>query len=148
MKFYELQERSPEILERLLVVWEESVRATHGFLSEEEILKIKEYVPQALEQVEHLAVAETVSGKLAGFWGAEKGRLEMLFLAPSESGKGLGRQLLQYGMEQYQIQELTVNEQNPQVVGFYEHLGFRTYKRTELDEEGNPYPLLYMKRIS
>lgn len=43
-------------------------------------------------------------------------------------------------------QEVTVNEQNPQAVGFYEHLGFQTYKRTECDEEGNPYPLLYMKR--
>ena len=43
-------------------------------------------------------------------------------------------------------QEVTVNEQNPQAGGFYEHLGFQTYKRTECDEEGNPYPLLYMKR--
>ena len=25
-------------------------------------------------------------------------------------------------------QEVTVNEQNPQAVGFYEHLGFQTYK--------------------
>ena len=41
-------------------------------------------------------------------------------------------------------QEVTVNEQNPQAVGFYEHLGFQTYKRTECDEEGNPYPLLYI----
>ena len=24
-------------------------------------------------------------------------------------------------------------------------MGFRTYKRTELDEQGNPYPILYMK---
>ncbi len=23
-------------------------------------------------------------------------------------------------------------------------MGFRVYKRTELDEQGNPYPLLYM----
>ena len=37
------------------------------------------------------------------------------------------------------------NEQNPQAVGFYQHLGFETYKRTDYDEEGNPYPLLYMK---
>ena len=43
-------------------------------------------------------------------------------------------------------QEVTVNEQNPQAVRFYEHLGFQTYKRTECDEEGNPYPLIYMKR--
>lgn len=33
----------------------------------------------------------------------------------------------------------------PQAVGFYEHMDFRTYKRTDFDEEGNPYPLLYMK---
>lgn len=46
------------------------------------------------------------------------------------------------------MQEVTVNEQNPQAVGFYEHMGFRTYKRTDLDEEGNPYPLLYMKLVS
>lgn len=39
-----------------------------------------------------------------------------------------------------------VNEQNPLAKGFYEHLGFKTYKRTTYDEQGNPYPLLYMKR--
>lgn len=69
----------------------------------------------------------------------------MLFLSPEVRGKGLGKQLLQYGIETYNIQELTVNEQNPQAVGFYEHMGFQTYKRTEYDEEGNPYPLLYMR---
>lgn len=33
----------------------------------------------------------------------------------------------------------------PQAAGFYQHLGFETYKRTDFDEEGNPYPLLYMR---
>ena len=77
--------------------------------------------------------------------GIDSNRLEMLFLSPEVRGKGLGKQLLQYGIETYNIQELTVNEQNPQAVGFYEHMGFQTYKRTEYDEEGNPYPLLYMR---
>ena len=54
-------------------------------------------------------------------------------------------QVLQYGVQNYGIREVTVNEQNPQTVGFYEHFGFETYKRTACDEEGNPYPLLYMK---
>jgi putative acetyltransferase len=77
--------------------------------------------------------------------GVENNRLEMLFIAPEERGKGVGRQFMQYGISNYDIQELTVNEQNPQAIGFYEHMGFVTYKRTELDEDGNPYPLLYMK---
>ena len=38
-----------------------------------------------------------------------------------------------------------VNEQNPLAKGFYEYMGFKVYKRTECDEQGNPYPLLYMK---
>jgi len=55
------------------------------------------------------------------------------------------KQLLLYGISNYGVKELTVNEQNPQAIGFYEHMGFKTYKRTELDEEGNAYPLLYMR---
>ena len=95
--------------------------------------------------MEQLIVAETEQP--IAFMGVQNGRLEMLFLAPEERGKGIGKRLLKYGIENYGIIELTVNEQNPQVVGFYEHMGFETYKRTELDEEGDPYPLLYMKQV-
>ena len=70
--------------------------------------------------------------------------MAVLFVSPAERGKELGRQLLDYGIRNLSVQEITVNEQNPQAVGFYEHKGFRTYKRTDHDEEGGPYPLLYM----
>ena len=145
MKILEVSDRTSTLIEQLLNIWEASVRVTHLFLSDAEVNQIKSYVPQALKDVEHLIVMETENGETLGFMGIENQRLEMLFLSPAERGKGLGRQLLQYGMKNYGLQELTVNEQNPQAVGFYEHLGFETYKRTECDEEGNPYPLLYMK---
>ena len=96
--------------------------------------------------VKHLAVAEQEPGVPVAFMGVVGHRLEMLFLAPEARGNGLGRQLLEYGIEHYGVQEVTVNEQNPQAVGFYEHMGFVTYKRTDRDEEGGPYPLLYMRR--
>ena len=99
----------------------------------------------AIENVEYLIIAEKEFGEPVAFMGIDSIRLEMLFLSPEVRGKGLGKQLLQYGIETYNIQELTVNEQNPQAVGFYEHMGFETYQRTACDEEGNPYPLLYMK---
>lgn len=145
MKILEVSDRTSFLIEQLLNIWEASVRTTHLFLSDAEVKQIKSYVPQALEGVAHLIIAETENGELLGFMGIETQRLEMLFLSPTEQGKGLGRQLLQYGIQNYGVKELTVNEQNPQAVGFYEHLGFETYKRTECDEEGNPYPLLYMK---
>ena len=145
MKLYEVQDRSPSLLDVLLEIWEQSVRATHLFLSDAEVNAIRAYVPQALKSVEHLIAAETE--KPIAFMGVQNGRLEMLFLAPEERGKGIGKQMLQYGIENYGTAELTVNEQNPQAVGFYAHMGFEAYKRTEFDEEGHPYPLLYMKRV-
>ena len=129
-----------------LEVWESSVRATHLFLSAGEIDSIKEYVPQALKGVPHLLIAEDDAGHPAAFMGIENGTLEMLFIAPEERGKGLGKRLLLHGIENYGVERLAVNEQNPQARGFYEHMGFQIYKRTDHDEQGNPYPLLYMSR--
>lgn len=146
MKMTEAADRTPELLGRLLQVWEDSVRATHLFLSDAEIKDIKAYVPQALNGIAHLVTAEDETGRPVAFMGIENGTLEMLFIAPEERGKGLGRRLLQYGMEHYAVWQLTVNEQNPQARGFYEHMGFHVYKRTDFDEQGNPYPLLYMRR--
>ena len=147
IKLCEVKERNPILMTTLLDIWEASVRATHLFLSDSEIKQIKEYVPQALKGVRHLITAQDENGALTGFMGIENGRLEMLFLSPDQRGKGLGKQLIQYGIKNYGINELTVNEQNPQAVGFYSHLGFVTCRRTDLDEEGNPYPLLYMKLL-
>ena len=138
-------DRTPELVDQLVDVWERSVRATHEFLSEAEIAEIKPFVPQALSGVGALVVARK-DDRPVGFMGVEDGRLEMLFLDPDVRGQGLGRQLLEYGIEHLGVTELTVNEQNPQAVGFYEHLGFSTYRRTDVDEEGRPYPLLYMRR--
>ena len=147
MKIYEVPERSPLLLHRLVAVWEESVRATHLFLSEAEIQTIKAYVPQALTGVAHLLVAEQQPDQPVAFMGVEGDRLEMLFLSPAVRGTGLGRQLLERGIRHYGVRMVTVNEQNPQAVGFYEHMGFRTYQRSDHDEQGNPYPLLYMERV-
>ena len=95
------------------------------------------------KNVEHLMVVD--NDEAVGFMEIENHKLEMLFIASNQRGKGLGKALLQYGMKNYDVCELTVNEQNPQAIGFYEVMGFKTYKKTELDEAGNPYPLLYMK---
>ena len=145
MRIYEVEALTPALAQRLLKVWEASVRATHHFLSDAEVKRIKGYVPQALGGVEHLVVVEQKPGVPVGFLGVDGHRLEMLFLSPEVRGQGLGRELLRYGIAHYSVEEVTVNEQNPQAVGFYEHMGFAAYKRTDRDEEGGPYPLLYMK---
>ena len=66
--------------------------------------------------------------------GIESEILEMLFITPEERGKELGRQLIQFGMEHYPMRKVTVNEQNPQAKGFYEHMGFSPTGRTVRQE--------------
>ena len=145
MKIFEVKDRTTALINKLLEVWEDSVRATHLFLSNKEIENIKKCVPQALKGVSHLIIIENEENLPIAFMGIEATRLEMLFVKNNERGKGLGKQLLKYGIENYNVNELTVNEQNPNAKGFYEHFGFKVYKRTELDEQGNPYPILYMR---
>lgn len=145
MTIIEVAQRTPELLAQLLQVWERSVRASHDFLTTSEIEQIKIYVPQALAEVPHLLVAVDEEGWPLGFMGIADTSLEMLFLAPEARGQGLGRRLLQYGIVHHGVNTLTVNEQNPQARGFYEHMGFVVERRSELDEQGNPYPLLYMR---
>lgn len=145
MKIFEVKERTPFLDKQLIEIWEKSVRATHLFLSDDEIEDIKKYVPQAINEIAHLIVAENGSKYPVAFMGIEKQTLEMLFITPEERGNGLGKQLIRYGIEHYSMEKLAVNEQNPIAKGFYEHMGFQVYKRTDYDEQGKPYPLLYMR---
>lgn len=145
MKIIEVKDTNPLLIKQLVDVWESSVKATHLFLSQNEIEFIKDYVILVLNEIRHLIIIENENNKPVGFMKVANQHLEMLFISNDERGKGLGKELLKYGIENYSINDLAVNEQNPLAKGFYEHMGFVVYKRTENDEQGNPYPLLYMK---
>ena len=145
MNIIEVKERTDNLINQLLEVWKDSVKATHTFLSNEEIENIKKYVPQALKGITHLIIIENESHQPIAFMGIEKSKLKMLFIKNSERGKGLGKKLLNYGIKNYNVNDLAVNEDNPQAKSFYEHMGFKVYQRNELDDQGNPYPVLYMR---
>ena len=98
-----------------------------------------------MQHVDHLIIARNDAGAPVAFTGIQDQKLEMLFLDPDERGKGLGRELFQHGVKHFGIQELTVNEQNQQVLGFCEYMGFCVYQRMDHDEQGKPYPILKMQ---
>lgn len=145
IEIIEVLERTPSLINILIEIWEKSVRTTHLFLPESEILNIKEnFLPNALKNISHLVIAKN-NNTPAAFMGIEGQKLEMLFVTPEKRGKGIGKKLIEYGIKHFSINELTVNEQNPQAKEFYEHLGFEVYRKSETDEQGNPYPILYMR---
>lgn len=139
------ENRNAALINSLLDVWEKSVKETHTFLSNEEIENIKKYVPQALSKVTNLVIETDESNISIAFMGIENRKLEMLFITPKHRGNGIGKKMLLYGIKNYNVNELAVNEDNPNAKGFYEHMGFKVYQRNELDDQGNPYPVLYMK---
>jgi len=145
MKIIDVNDRTPQLIDRLLEVWENSVRATHKFLSNEEVLEIKKYVPEALNGIAHLIIDTDKNENPIAFMGIEDNKLEMLFISSEFRGMGIGKKMLLYGIENFGVNNLAVNEDNPQAKGFYEYMGFKVYQRNELDDQGKPYPVLYMR---
>lgn len=144
IKKYSIEERDEKLIEELTKIWRNSVEKTHLFLEKNDIESISKYVPLALKQISILIVIEEEGIEL-GFLGIEKDKIEMLFLHPDNIGKGFGRELLEYAKENYKITKVSVNEQNPNAIKFYEKMGFIIYERREVDDIGNSFPILDMK---
>ena len=139
--------RTPEFTAGLLGIWEASVRASHHFLTEEDIRSLRPQAEEAIRQIETLWAVDCDDVRI-GFVGIQSGKIEMLFLHPDYFRKGIGRALIQKAVSEAGAEYVDVNEQNPAAVKFYEKMGFRTFRRDSTDDQGNPFPILRMKRLS
>ncbi len=144
MKIYQTKKITNNLIKTLINIWEPAVIKTHTFLTIKEIENIKKYVPLAIKSVSILLIAIT-NKEVIAFIGINNQKIEMLFVKNEFQGLGVGKKLIKYAKNNYNINEITVNEQNKKALGFYKHLGFQEYKRSDLDEEGNHYPIIYMK---
>ncbi|CAK14684.1 GNAT family N-acetyltransferase [Pseudomonas entomophila] len=134
-----------EHYDRLAELWEASVRATHDFLPEGYIEHLRPLVREQYLGFVELRAWRDNQGRIQGFAGVHDGKLEMLFIDPTCRGKGIGKALLANVIDKLGVREVDVNEQNPQAVGFYLKQGFVQTGRSEVDGQGDPYPLLHLK---
>ncbi len=130
---------------RVVEVWEASVRATHDFVREEDIAFFRPMVRAALPTIIQLVCIRDENGQVAGFLAVVHRKIEMLFIHPDARGQGVGKRLLSYAVDTFGAKELDVNEQNEQALGFYRHMGWQVVGRSELDSTGKPYPILHMR---
>lgn len=135
----------PEDYDEILQVWEDSVRHTHHFLTEEHIQFYKPLVRNHYLSAVELYIIRNTNGKIVAFMGLSDELIEMLFVSPGEQGKGYGRRLLEYATRRKQINKVDVNEQNDKALGFYLRMGFRIIGRDETDGMGKPYPILHLQ---
>lgn len=145
MKIENLNNINNKDMEEILDTWESSVRATHDFLSEEDIISIKPQVIEGAKYVSKLLCVRDNNGIIKAFMGIHDFKIEMLFVSNESRGHGVGKRLVEYAIEVLNVNYVDVNEQNSQALGFYEHMGFKVFKKSEFDEQGNPFPILNMK---
>ncbi|BCS87295.1 acetyltransferase [Pseudodesulfovibrio sediminis] len=130
---------------KLITLWEASVRATHDFLKDEDIVFLRPLILERYFDAVELRCAKDNQGNILGFCGVAKNNLEMLFVSPESRGQGVGSALCRHAIENMHVTTVDVNEQNTQALGFYKHIGFTVTGRSPVDGQGKPFPLLHMQ---
>ncbi|MEB2781312.1 GNAT family N-acetyltransferase [Algoriphagus sp. C2-6-M1] len=142
---YKVTEIHPSEYPEVVELWEASVRVTHDFLQEEDILYFKPLILNEYLKAAELSCVRADGGDILGFSGVVEGNLEMLFVHPDQAGKGIGKTLLSNAISNQQVRKVDVNEQNPKALEFYLKNGFKIIGKSELDGTGKPYPILHME---
>lgn len=139
-----IEKYTPEHREQVIAVWEKSVRGTHHFLSATEIDYYKSIV-ESIDFSDFQVYYLTDNNTVAGFIGLSEQKIEMLFLAPEHTRKGLGNKLMTFAIGELNANEVDVNEENKSACQFYLKSGFTVYGRDEKDNEGKDHPILKMR---
>ena len=138
-----IQQPIPANYPEMTALWEASVRATHHFLTEKDIERIKPMLPGIFKSIQVYIVRD--DNLIAGMMGLTRDEIAMLFLHPDAFGKGIGKLLVNYAINEHGARKVEVNEQNPQAIGFYQHMGFKITGRRETDDYGQAFPILEME---
>ncbi len=136
----------PEEHGALLGIWRRSVEATHYFLSGDDIDWYESTVSGYLPAMRDLRVAAKQDHGPLGFIAQDDGEIHMLFVDPEAHGRGIGTRLLDDVGQQFDVLRVDVNEANDSGRRFYESKGFEQLGRSEVDDEGRPFPLLHLRR--
>lgn len=146
----EIRPARKEDRERLLALWERSVRATHGFLTDRDIVTLR---PLVAEELAGTAVdwwvLKSPAAAIVGFLGYTSGTIEGLFIDPDHQRQGAGRLLVAHAQRLAGgALAVDVNEANEQATRAYQALGFTVVGRSPTDAAGRPFPILHMKRAA
>lgn len=138
--------RNETLIDKLTIIWQKSVEATHLFLSLQDIKDILPQVVIGLKQIPILLVSFTDDDEPIGFAGIADDKLEMLFLSPDYFQQGIGYKMISTAIQDYQIKYVDVNKQNPKALKFYLRQGFTIFKRSPVDSDNRPFPILHLKK--
>lgn len=124
----------PADFDALTDLWEASVRATHTFLLQGEVERLRPMVRDACLDSVDIYGMRGHDGRPVAFAGVCGDKLEMLFVHPSFFGRGLGRTLVSHVVNTLGVRFVDVNEQKYRCYGFLPGVWvlrkYRAMKRT------------------
>ena len=130
---------------RLFDIWHDAVRATHGFLAEEDFAFYARLVRDEMLPEGSVWVAVDEGDRPLAWLELADGKVEALFVDPAHFRRGLGRALMDHAARlSPDGLSLDANEESG-AVAFYSRLGFAVTGRSETDGAGRPYPLVHMR---
>ena len=136
----------PDLYACLAGIWQQSVMASHNFLSKEYFIRLQEEIEHTcLPGLEYILTCGRQT-KIHGFLGGNGNFVEMLFIEPAFFGKGLGSSLIQYATKLHGPLRLHVNSQNTKALKFYMGQGFAIDGYRTHDSLGQPYPLFCLSQ--
>ena len=135
----------PEDYDTIVDVWEQSVRATHDFVTPDDIDRFKPLIRNEMLPNTNVVYMKDDEGRISGFAGVVGDKIEMLFVSPRYFGKGIGKKLFWHAVCEMHAYKLDVNESNVSAVNFYMRQGCKVIGRSPLDGMGKPYPILHLE---
>lgn len=129
---------------RVMEIWRKAVDATHQFLAPADRTAIEEELSDFFPKIELMLTVDPPDRPI-GFMFLCDGHFEALFVDPDQHGKGVGKALVHSAFSLHLRLTTDVNEQNTRALGFYERLGFERTGRSDVDDQGRPYPIIHLQ---
>lgn len=133
-------------LEPCLDIWRRASRAGHPFLATEELVGDEVLVRDVYMPMAETWVAAEEGETVIGFIALLEAFIGGLFVAPERHGEGVGRALVLHAADICGDLGVEVYEANNAARLFYSRLGFTETGRRESDDNGRPFPLIWMHR--
>ncbi len=140
-------EKDQEIIEILLEIWLDYIKASHPFLTEWHTTQLLGHVKEKILTSEKLLVMYDESSVARGFIVVNGPKIEVLALRAICRGKGYDAFLIHLATDDYGVSEVDVYEKNQASREFYESLGYKEFGRSETDIAGNPRVVLHLKHM-
>ncbi|WP_051666538.1 GNAT family N-acetyltransferase [Pedobacter sp. R20-19] len=125
--------------QQVLKLWEDSVRASHDFITETDIDDYRIMISNSLHNMQIFCMEK--ADRMQGFIALTNYKIQLLFVHPEFYRQGIGKSLIDFAIKNHQVWMVDVNAQNERAVSFYLSLGFEVYQKFPTDGAGKSYPV-------